>query len=235
VSASSGRQRPRVDRREERKQQTRRAIQEHALRLFLADGYEATTVERIAEAAGVSHMTFFRHFPTKESVVADDDYDPLIARLVRDRPAVEPPLTAIQRALVGALRAMPAAERGVLRVRTRLLLQTPALRARVWENQFTTQELFAAALAARERGDEAGDPGLRLRVLAGAALAALTTALTAWVAAPEHCALPDLIDEAFAALQPYPDVTEPSVGPSSATPGSTRGSVTITNRVDDFN
>jgi AcrR family transcriptional regulator len=201
VTASPARHSPRIDRREERKQQTRRAIQEHALRLFLADGYDATTVERIAEAAGVSHMTFFRHFPTKESVVTDDDYDPLLAQLVRDRPAGEPPLTAIQRALVGALRAMPAAEHGVLRVRTRLMMQTPALRARLWDNQFSTQELFAAVLAARERGDKAGDPGLRLRVLAGTALAALTTALSTWVAAPEHIALPDLIDEAFSALQ----------------------------------
>lgn len=35
------------------------------MRLFLANGYEATTVQRIAAAAGVSHMTFFRYFPTK--------------------------------------------------------------------------------------------------------------------------------------------------------------------------
>lgn len=192
---------PRANRREQRKQQTRRAIREHALRLFLADGYEATTVQRIAEAAGVSHMTFFRHFRTKESVVADDDYDPLIARLVRERPAGEPPLSSIHRALAGALRDMPAAEQHTLRARTRLMVETPALRAQLWENQFSTQELLAAALAARERGEGAGDPGLRLRVLAGTALAALTTALTAWVAAPEHVALPDLVDDAFAALE----------------------------------
>jgi AcrR family transcriptional regulator len=49
--------------RERRKAETRRSIQEHALRLFLANGYDATTVEEIAAAAGVSHMTFFRHFP----------------------------------------------------------------------------------------------------------------------------------------------------------------------------
>jgi AcrR family transcriptional regulator len=201
VNASSARPGPRIDRRQERKQQTRRVIQEQALRLFLADGYDATTVERIAEAAGVSHMTFFRHFPTKESVVADDDYDPLIAALIRDRPASEPPLTAIRRALVGALQAMPTAEQNQLRVRTQLLVETPALRGRLWENQLNTQELFAAALAARERGVEAASPELRLRVLAGAALATFTTALTTWVTSPEHTTLPDLIDEAFTALQ----------------------------------
>ena len=124
ASAAPG---PRPDRRQQRKQQTRKAIQDQALRLFLADGFESTTVERIADAAGVSHMTFFRYFPTKESVVTDDDFDPVIAQLIRDRPPGEPPLTAIRRAIVGVLRALPAHEQDGIRVRTRLMVQTPAL------------------------------------------------------------------------------------------------------------
>jgi transcriptional regulator GlxA family with amidase domain len=51
--------------RERKKTKTRAAIREHALRLFREQGYEATTVEQIAEAAEVSHSTFFRYFPTK--------------------------------------------------------------------------------------------------------------------------------------------------------------------------
>ena len=187
-------------RREQRKQETRRAIQRHALRMFLADGYEATTVDAIAEAAGVSHMTFFRHFPTKESVVDTDDYDPVIAQVIRDRPAADPPLRAIHQALVGVLRAMPPAEQDTLRVRTRLIVGTAALRARLWENQYATQQLFTAALAERE--GTAGPPALRLAVLAAAALAVLTTALTAWVASEETTALADVVDAAFAALPP---------------------------------
>jgi AcrR family transcriptional regulator len=190
---------PRLDRRQQRKQQTRRVIQEQALRLFLADGYESTTVERIADAAGVSHMTFFRHFPTKESVVTDDDFDPLIAQLIRDRPSGEPPLTAIRRAIVGVLRPLPAHEQVEIRVRTRLMVQTPALRARLWQNQISTQELFADALAAREGGD-VEPPRLELRVLAGAALVTVTTALTDWAIGPDDAVLADLIEEAFAAL-----------------------------------
>ena len=57
-------------------------LQRSALELFLRDGYDATTVAAIAGAAGVSQMTFFRHFPTKESVVLDDPYDPVIAERV---------------------------------------------------------------------------------------------------------------------------------------------------------
>lgn len=48
--------------------------------------YDATTVEQIAAGAGVSHMTFFRHFPTKEAVVESDDYDPMTTRLIESRP-----------------------------------------------------------------------------------------------------------------------------------------------------
>ncbi|MGQ0573787.1 MAG: TetR/AcrR family transcriptional regulator [Pseudonocardia sp.] len=183
--------------RERRKAATRRAIQEQALRLFLADGYEATTVERIAAAAGVSHMTFFRHFPTKESVVEADDYDPVIAELIRGRPSGEAPLVAVREALVGALRAMPAEEVAAVLVRTRLVLRTPALRARMGENQRATQHLFAEALAERENVDP-GD--LRIQVLAGAALAVLTAALTVWVDAAGGRPLADVVESAFTAL-----------------------------------
>jgi AcrR family transcriptional regulator len=55
-----------MDWRERKKAQTRQRLQEQALRLFVERGYEATTVEQIVAAAGVSHMTFFRYFPTKE-------------------------------------------------------------------------------------------------------------------------------------------------------------------------
>jgi len=186
-----------VSLRAQRKAATRRAIQQHALRLFLADGYEATTVGQIAAAAGISHMTFFRYFPTKESVVEADDYDPMIAELIPARPAGEAPLTAVGAALAGALRAMPDDEQQAVLVRTRLILRTPALRARMSENQRATQRLLAEALAARERLDPSE---LRIQVLAGAALAVLTAAVTAWADSPETSSLADVVETAFATL-----------------------------------
>ncbi|WP_053720210.1 acyl-CoA-like ligand-binding transcription factor [Saccharothrix sp. NRRL B-16348] len=182
--------------REQRKARTRRAIQDHALRLFLSKGYDATTVEEIATAAGVSHMTFFRYFPTKEAVVEDDDYDPLIAELVRDRPADESPLTALHAALRTGLDAVLTTDREAVYARTRLVVTNPALRARQWRNTATTQSLLAQALADRERQPV----DLRLRVIAAAATAALITALTAWVDGDGADDLRTLVDEAFAAL-----------------------------------
>ncbi|WP_440085450.1 TetR/AcrR family transcriptional regulator [Streptosporangium sp. LJ11] len=183
--------------RERKKAQTRRTIQEQALRLFLSQGYENTTVEEIAAAAGVSHMTFFRHFPTKEAVVESDDYDPMIVRLIEQRPKEEDPLTALHQALAHGLAAVYAADREALLVRTRLIVKTPALRARVWENQYATEQLFAHALAARLQTE----PTLSTRVLAAASLAALTTALTCWVDGDGAEDLPSLVDQAFLTLR----------------------------------
>jgi len=59
------------------------------MRLFIEHGYDATTVNQVAKAAGVSPMTVYRHFPTKEDLVLFDQYDPLIAARVAARPTDE--------------------------------------------------------------------------------------------------------------------------------------------------
>ncbi len=185
------------NRREARKAATRRTIQEQALRLFLERGYDATTVEEISTAAGVSHMTFFRYFPTKESVVDTDDYDPFIAELIRSRPAAEGPVTAIHHALAEGLTTVLPTDRDALLERTKLIFATPSLRARQADNVYATRELFAGAVAAR-----AGltGPTFELEVLAAAALAAISFALETWAAGDGAADLLALVDEAFSAL-----------------------------------
>ena len=67
--------------RERKKRRTRATLIDAAAGLFLAQGYDNTTVDQIATAADVSPRTFSRYFPTKVSVVAaiTDDLDELIA------------------------------------------------------------------------------------------------------------------------------------------------------------
>jgi AcrR family transcriptional regulator len=181
--------------RERKKAETRRALQEQALRLFVEHGYEATTVERIAAAAGVSHMTFFRYFPTKEDVVAADDYDPMIEDLIRSRPQAEHPVERVRAALRVGLDKVYLADRETLLVRTRLLAGTPALRARLWENYLGTQELLERALS------DGKEPSLEVKVIAAACLSTMVTAILAWAEQDGAAELPDLIDQAFAALR----------------------------------
>src|SRR5437016_6707742 len=104
-SAFGGDDRPALGLRERKKAKTRAAIQQHALRLFREQGYDATTVEQIAAAAEISPSTFFRYFPTKEDVVLYDAFDPLIFAAFAAQPAALSPIQALR----GALRAVFAA------------------------------------------------------------------------------------------------------------------------------
>src|SRR5207245_11555285 len=96
--------------RERKKLKTRKAIQENAFRLFAEQGYEATTVEQIAEAAEVSPSTFFRYFPSKEEVVLQDDFDPLIYEVLLAQPAELSPIEAVRQTVVSLVRTMPSDE-----------------------------------------------------------------------------------------------------------------------------
>ena len=62
-------------RRAAHKEQTRAAIRAAALDLISRQGYQATTVAQIAEAADVSHTTLFRYFDSKEQLLIHDDLD----------------------------------------------------------------------------------------------------------------------------------------------------------------
>ncbi|KAB2347402.1 TetR family transcriptional regulator [Actinomadura rudentiformis] len=90
--------------RERKKQRTRLALIDAALDLFLAKGYEATTIDEIVAAVDVSQRTFFRYFATKEDVVLDTmvQYDQIMMEALAARPSAEKPLTA----LFGALRVV---------------------------------------------------------------------------------------------------------------------------------
>jgi len=192
--------------RERKKAMTRAAIQKQALRLFMTRGYDRVTVEEIAAAAHVSHMTFFRYFPTKEDVVLSDEYDALIAERIRARPASEPDIEKVRRAVLEGLGLVYAANRDALLARTRLILGSAALRAGQWEQQRATERLIAAALAAFS-GPADGEPDLRARVVAAACLAAMSAAVELWAESNGAREMPDLIDQAFAALEKEVSVT----------------------------
>ena len=87
--------------RDRRAAQTRARIAEAALELFVRQGYRETTVDQIAEAAGVSRRTVFHHFPGKESLLLDHlaGRREVALKHLRERPAAEPPLVSLHAVL----------------------------------------------------------------------------------------------------------------------------------------
>jgi AcrR family transcriptional regulator len=185
------------DWRQRKKTATRDRIRTSALRLFREQGYDATTVEQIAAAAGVSHMTFFRYFPAKEDVVLSDSYDPLIATFIAQTPAAWPLTRRIGTVLVQGLRQIYRTERDTLLAQNTLIVSTPALRERLWADQIATQQLILQALSASQ---DHPHPSFQDRVTVAACLAAASTAILAWVENDGHPELPDLMEQAFDAL-----------------------------------
>lgn len=184
--------------RERKKQKTRWSIQEQALRLFAEQGYEATTVEQIAAAAEISPSTFFRYFRSKEDVVVEDDYDPMIAaRFVALEPGL-PPVAALRRAIREAFAQLAPAELARIAERTTLQMSVPVLRARTFENLISSQASIGAALADRLGRSPEEFP---VRAFAGAAVGVIITAILVWYEAGASEPLADLIDRSLAALE----------------------------------
>lgn len=189
---------PEPDWRQRKKSATRDRIRAAALRLIREQGYDAATVEQIAAAAGVSHMTFFRYFPAKEDVVLSDNHDPLIARLIEQTPATWPLIRRVRTALVEGIRQVYDADRDTMLAQNKLIVSTPALRERLWADQIATQHLILQALSA---GQDDPRPSFKDKVTVAACLAAATTAVLTWTENDGTPELPDLIEQAFGAIE----------------------------------
>jgi AcrR family transcriptional regulator len=183
--------------RERKKARTKTAIQEHALRLFREQGYDATTVEQIAEAAEISPSTFFRYFPTKEDVVVWDDYDPMLIEAIRSQPAGLSPIQAIRGGLREAFSRIPSTEAARIRERSELSLAVPELRAASMVNLTTTMRLLAELVAERT-GREPDD--FAVRTFTGAVFGVWLSVLFAWADDPDMD-LATSMDQSLAQLE----------------------------------
>ena len=183
--------------RERKKLKTRAAIQKEALRLFLEKGYEATTIEDIAEAVEISPSTFFNYFPSKEAVVFQDDLDPVIFAAFNAQPADVSPITALRNALRTVFSELPPDERATMQTRTALVLSSPELRAATL-NQFAELVNQFADLLGHRVGRSSTD--FAVRNMAGALLGVMMAAYFAAAADP-GADLMDVIDKSMAHLE----------------------------------
>ncbi|WP_432980899.1 TetR family transcriptional regulator [Dactylosporangium sp. CA-233914] len=188
--------------RERKKQKTRWAIQEHAVRLFVEQGYDATTVEQIAEAAEISPSTFFRYFKTKEDVVIQDRYDELMAERIRAAPPELTPLEVVRHAFVESFIAIGPDEVDQALQRARLQLGVPALRMRALDSLQDSIRYLAVPLA--ERLGRPGDD-FRCQAFVGACVGAMINAMMAWVRdGGEVQQVLALIDDALSVIERGP-------------------------------
>ncbi|MCX5152799.1 TetR family transcriptional regulator [Streptomyces sp. NBC_00291] len=159
--------------RERKKRRTRDALLRAALLLFIAQGYEQTTVDEITDAVDVSQRTFFRYFANKEEVaftVQDIVESHFLAEL-RSRPASEGPMEAMRNAVLAGWDTVEEAISEVVPVDLymrgyQLIESTPALLAVHLRRSTELEEEISRLIAAREGLDLDVDPRPRVVVAA---------------------------------------------------------------------
>lgn len=183
--------------RERKKARRKAAIQKHALQLFREQGYEATTVEQIAEAADVSPSTFFRYYPTKEDVVLEDPLDPDLIKAIQNQPAELNPIQAIRASIREVYSNLPAEEIAIETERQELILSTPELRGRMLD-EFASTVPEIATLVAERVGRDPTD--FTMLTFAGALLG---TVFAAWFSSADNpkVDLLTLMDNALSQLE----------------------------------
>ncbi|GAB3229003.1 TetR family transcriptional regulator [Mycolicibacterium hippocampi] len=159
--------------RERKKTRTRDTVRREAFRLFQLNGYAETTVDQIAEAADVSPRTFFRYFPSKETVLISDEFtDPIIQAFLA-APAEMSPIAAYRHAVSEVFRTMAGEEYDYAIARQRLMYTLPEAKGALYDEYIHTIRLLTEACA--KRLGYAEDDS-RMRVTAGAMVGVMMAA-----------------------------------------------------------
>jgi AcrR family transcriptional regulator len=173
--------------------------------LFAQQGYEGTTVDEIAEAAGMSRRTFFRYFTGKEELVLDQLVKSAgaVADALGERPVDESAWSALRAAFQVTVRIQEEHADTTRRL-LRMLNDEPALRSVLSERRRRWEELLAPHVALRlpkRSGGRGPDP--RARAIAASAIACLETAQEMW-AHQEGARLSTLVDQAMSSVSLLP-------------------------------
>ena len=178
---------------------TRQALIDASLELFAERGYDSTTTDEIVERAGVSPRTFFRYFPTKETVVffGREDFFHSFADLYLAQPRA---MSDVEAMVASFVALVPTVERIRRRVGlySRALASSAVLRGREAELKDEQVHKIAETIARR-----AGGPGATARseLLASIGDLVMGRSLDRWLREPDDRAnLTELIVDEFAAV-----------------------------------
>ncbi|WP_432986430.1 TetR/AcrR family transcriptional regulator [Dactylosporangium sp. CA-233914] len=182
------------------RERTRRAVREEiaeaALELFVARGYDATTIDDVAAAVGMSQRSVFRYFATKEDIVVgklDLGAEEMLG-VLRARPGDEPVWASLRR-LFDVVDAREG--RGSVKPIVRMVFETPALLAVYLQRLQILQDDVVKVLL--ERAEYAADDPAP-RALTAAAFGCLVAAQHAWLASGADEPMTRWIDRAMDTL-----------------------------------
>jgi AcrR family transcriptional regulator len=160
--------------RDRKKIKTRGTIRREAMRLIEANGYANTTIEQIAEAAEIAPSTFFRYFPTKESVLMANDLDKVTVEALAQQPADVSSLQAFRHAIEITFATVSADEWQFERDRLRIVLAVPELKTAQFDEYHRTVARLAEAESRRTGRDPRDfEPRVFIGAIAGGLMAAL--------------------------------------------------------------
>ena len=187
--------------RERKRAETRRRIAEAAVRLVSEHGIAATTVDEIAEAAGVGRATFFRYFESKELAIATGLSEVAVYVLVSalsELPAELGPLEAVRasHATIGRLFEPDFDE---LLEQAQLSVSSPAMQAWTLLLYVEWEEAIAELIA--PRFDDLGPDDPRPRMIAAMNMAAIRLARDEWIAADGRADLLALVQQYLGAIE----------------------------------
>ncbi|WP_371476413.1 TetR/AcrR family transcriptional regulator [Kitasatospora sp. NBC_00315] len=182
------------------RQMASREILETALRLFIEQGYDETTIAQIAREAGVSQRTLFRYFGTKEDLLGGDQdrFGQVLTDTISELPADVSVWEAL-RAGVAAVLALHNSREQALE-RFRLLHNTASLRAGWLEKRLRFQEDLLPLIETRMNA-ATGNEGAKVRAVIATAFGCLDAASITWVANDGKGEIMDLYDECLAAVR----------------------------------
>lgn len=173
-----------------------RAVQDAALALIEASGYDAVRIEDIAREAGVGPASVYRYFATKERVVLWDEYDaPMFAQFERAL-AERSPIDAMRATLGASLDEVYRRDKTRILRRARLIAVVPALAAGAAADAAAMRGALAEALVRSKRARSA----FEAQVIAAALTGVIVAAVEAWVACAARRPLLSHIERALDTL-----------------------------------
>jgi AcrR family transcriptional regulator len=171
-----------------------------AMRLFLEQGFEHTTIDQIAATAGISRRSFFRYFGTKEDIVLGDlaKQGVIVQAALEAIPVSMGPWEALRAALdsVHALEVDPAV---TLKI-SKMMYRTPSLRSRSIEKHLHWQELLVPNIR-RRLGIPGDEENPAAEAIVASAIACLDIAGEIWTRGDGAADLAGLYDAAVRAVR----------------------------------